>query len=326
MLAGGLVGRGQPAVAAVAPNGQTGKCGQYYIWYQTGPDQYAEYVDLCSITFGISDVIDDFDFVYFTDSASLQRSDLDPNRDGVSDEYFWGRQYNQLKWEPPEGCVRITQWACWKSRFNPNCGYAMISIQPKPGFEHGRAEIPIHVSKRCPPNGADCSEDYTVVHAYAGCESQLLPEFTIHKQIDTTSSSSISYELFIRNTGNMERNTVVTDTVTGGTKGGRLRLVEFDMDCPHGATCNVLQITNNQLKIALTNVDVDDVVRISYTMEANREEIPRNEISYFTNTATLSTGESAQVTEGVKGLGDKVVTEPARRRPERPRQGKRGRP
>jgi hypothetical protein len=98
------------------------------------------------------------------------------------------------------------------------------------------------------------------------------------------------------------------------------------MDCPHGAMCNVLQITNNQLKISLINVDVDDVVKISYKMEADREEIPRNEISYFTNTATLSTGESVQVTEGIEGLGDDVVTEPARRRPERPRQGKRGRP
>ena len=51
-----------PLEAAVAPNGQLGACGPYYIWYQVTPDAYPsliDYVDLCGITFDIRDVLKD---------------------------------------------------------------------------------------------------------------------------------------------------------------------------------------------------------------------------------------------------------------------------
>ena len=77
--------------AAVAPNGQYGACGPYYLWYQTGPMHYQKYLDICGITFDISDVIDDFDFVYFGDTEASRRASLDKNQDGVSDWSFFRR-------------------------------------------------------------------------------------------------------------------------------------------------------------------------------------------------------------------------------------------
>ncbi len=63
--------------AAVSPNGQRGACGPYYIWYQMSAEDFPypiDYVYLCGITFDINDVVDDFDFVYFTDHYALCKS------------------------------------------------------------------------------------------------------------------------------------------------------------------------------------------------------------------------------------------------------------
>ena len=140
-----------PHSAAVSPNGQQGRCGPYYLWYQIGPDSYTysgDYVDLCEITFDISEVLNDFDFVYFTGKWAH----LDKNRDGISDLYFYfppiptptqsqPQPPKLLKWKPEHGCVRINLRDCWGMAFNENCGSAMISIQPRPGFRKGSVKI-----------------------------------------------------------------------------------------------------------------------------------------------------------------------------------------
>ena len=159
---------------AVAPNKQEGKCGPLYLWDQIGPDSYTwptDYVDLYKITFDISDIVDDFDFVYLTDTPTLPKSHLDRNRDGISDLHFFRRSNNQLEWKPRNDRVRITQRGCWASQFNENCGYAMIGIQPKPGFQDGSARISIKVAKRCSPTGIDCSETHLFLHEYSHCSS-----------------------------------------------------------------------------------------------------------------------------------------------------------
>lgn len=327
----------QDSSAAVAPNRQYGQCGPYYLWYQVGPDSYTysgDYVDLCEITFDISDVLDDFDFVYFTGRRAL----LDKNRDGVSDQWFFPEvpqpqdqeeqhqslPLTQLKWKPEHGCVRVNLRECWGTAFNERCGYAMISIQPKPGFPSGSAKIPVKVIKKCPPHGADCSETATISHNYFNCYVPMpsLPDFIVHKYVESPILSSVAapkfkYTVTVQNTGESKGDIVLTDIVTEGSNGGILQLSEFKIDCPKGAGC-FPNITDEKIQISLLSVARDDRAIITYILSGNANEIPSNEVSYFTNTATLSNNHSSQVTVGIRGGGTGYIPG---RRPERPRPG-----
>lgn len=317
---------GMHGEAAVAPNGQSGACGPYYLWFQVSPDSYPsliEYIDLCGITFDISDIVNDFDFVYFTDTAKLQRAALDLNQDGISDRYFAGRTENLLEWKPEGGCVRIPLRECQGTAFHDRCGYAMISVQPKRGFREGSARIPIGVHAKCPPAGTDCSRTYMIVHEYSGCFSAPLPEFIVQKHanlIDVTRDSDIIYfQVDVQNAGGSEQNnTIVTNTIGTGTNGGTLRLVHLDVDCPRKGTCAILSVDTTHIKVALQNIPPNQNAHITYRMQPKRSEIPLSEVSYFTNTATLSTGGSARATVSVFGTGESSSGEPERR-PERPR-------
>ena len=316
--------------AAVAPNDQTGECGPYYLWYQTSPDSYpplVEYLDLCGITFDISDVVNDFDFVYFSDNENFQRAALDEDRDGVSDLFFAGRTQNQLKWSPPGGCVRVNLRQCQGGiGFKEECGYAMISVQPKRGFRDGSARIAIGVNAKCPPNGSDCSRSYEFVHRYANCFSPALPEFVIQKKVDSELADStykdeemFHYTVTVRNTGaKEENNTVLTDTTSTGTEGGSLRLSSFSFVCPKESTCSLLSANDNKLTMSLSDIPTNGVATISYTMTSHKSEIPKGVVSYFTNTATLSTGISARVMVGVVGTSEEPPAPEPGKRPENP--------
>ena len=311
--------------AAVAPNKQPGECGPCYIWYQVSPDSFPplmEYVDLYGITFDISAVVSDFDFVYFTDTARFQRASLDKNQDGVSDLFFVGRTQNQLKWKPDRGYIRINLQECQEPKFNKRCGFAMISIQPKHGFQSGSARIPVRVHAKCPPNGMDCSRTYTILHDYDQCFSPELPEFTIQQHTNLSvvnrDSDEINFYVDIQNTGGSDENSaVLTNSFGSGTEGGTLRLIHIEVDCPIDATCSIVDVDTTHLNISLRNLPKDKVARVRYLMKAKRQEIPLEKISYFTNTATLSTGGSSRVTVGVRGAGTEINTEPGRRE-ERP--------
>lgn len=311
--------------AAVAPNKQAGTCGQYYLWYQMSAEDYSypmDYVYLCSITFDIIDVTDDFDFVYFIDSVASQRALLDQNSDGISDSYFFGRSQNHIVWKPDGGCIRINLRECQGNKLNERCGYAMISVQPKPGFRNGSARIPIRVVAQC-PNGSDCSKNYIIVHEYSDCVKQAVPDFIMHKQVDTfylaSSRPEFDYEITVQNTTTKKSSITLIDTISEGTNGGELRLSEIKITtCPTNATCTLSSVTNKQIQILFTNFPPNGKAIIAYKMKAENIEIPREEVSYFTNTATLSNGSSAQVTVGIKGSGP--------RRPERPIDTRRGHP
>ena len=313
--------------AAVGPNGQDGTCGPYYLWYQVSAENYpphTEYVDLCGITFDIGEVVDDFDFVYFIDTPGLQRAALDLDRDGVSDLYFAGRNKNQLEWRPPDGCVRINLRECESPSFQRNCGYAMMSIQPKPDFRTGSARIPIGVNLKCPPNGMDCSRAYVIQHAYANCFTAPTPDFMIQQTVDTVLAQGSSYgeekfqfKITIQNTGTTANSTVMTDTISEGTKGGDLMLIALDMQCPPEALCNLLHADARQLKISLSDIPALKTVEILYKMSPRKKSIPKEVFSYFTNTATLSSGGSSRITVGVKGTGDPDSSSPEPRE-ERP--------
>lgn len=315
----------QLGTAAVVPNGQPGRCGPYYFWYQVSPDNRtysADYIDLCGITFDITDVLDDFDFVNFTDTSTLQRASLDRNRDGISDLYFFGRNQNKLEWKPDNDCIRINLRECQGTTFNENCGYAMISIQPKPGIRNGSARIPIRVTKKCPPYGADCSETATIFHDYYGCVTSAAPDFIVHKHVDpvllytTYVRPEFTYTVTVQNAGAEKGNTILTDTVTNGTNGGTLHLSTLKITtCPAYARCTVSSITHNTIQISLTGLLMNDKATITYILTGNRDEVAQGEVSYFTNTATLSNGSSSQVTVGIRGGGEF----PSPPRPERPR-------
>jgi hypothetical protein len=308
--------------AAVAPNDQTGECGPYYIWYQTSPDSYPpllDYLDLCGITFDISGVVSDFDFVYFTDNEKFQRAGLDKDRDGVSDLFFEGRSQNQLKWRPPNGCVRVNLRECQDGiGFRRECGYAMISIQPKRGFRDGSARIAIGVDAKCPPNGADCSHSYEFVHRYSGCISTAPPEFVVQARVlqEFADSNIEKEEMFqftvtVRNTGTKkENNNVLTNITSAGSNGGRLHLSFFSFACPREATCNLIEAGTDRFEMSLADIPPDGVATISYNMKIHNSTIPEDVVSYFSNTATLSTGESASLTVGVAGVGGNESSSP----------------
>ena len=317
-----------PIYAAVAPNGQPGACGPYYIWYQMTPDTYPslyDYVDFCGITFDISDVIKDFDFVWFTDTETRQRAALDQDHDGVSDRYFAGRTQNHLEWKPPHGCIRVNLQECQGgSGLKEQCGYAMMSIQPKPDFQQGSARIEIGVHAKCPPNGMDCSRTYETVHQYANCLSSTeVPGFIVQKKTDKLLAKSygqetVEYTVTVQNTG-LEKNnsTILMDTMSTGTQGGTMKLESLNTMCS-AATCSILSVTPQQIRISILNIPPNEQVEIFYVMETPKDEIPDGKFSYFTNTATLSTGGSIRVTVGVRGLNKDVTSEPPEQRKERP--------
>ncbi len=328
----GLFPFSQHPRAAVAPNEQYGKCGPYYLWYQVGPDSLrysGDYIDLCEITFDISDVIDDFDFVYFTERRAL----LDKNRDGISDQYFYfppenqnkeNQNKTQLKWKPDGGCVRINLWECWGTTFNENCGYSMISIQPKPGHRNGRAKIPVRVTKRCPPHGVDCSETVTIFHDYSDCFTLPSPDFIVHKKVDVVffvppgygrPEAKFPYTITVHNAGEKKGGTVLTDTVTNGTNGGTLVLSELEIVCPPQARCTVSSMSTGKFQISLQGLLVNETATIKYTLTGNPDEVPKEEVSYFTNTAILSSGSLSQVTVGIRGRGEFLGPRPERPRP-----------
>ena len=319
------------AHAAVKPNGQEGVCGPYYIWYQVSPADYAyavEYIDLCGITVNISDIVDDFDFVYFEDTSGYPWASLDQNHDGISDLFFLRREQHVLKWQPESGCIRIYLRNCHGQSLNEQCGYAAIRIQPRHGFREGSANISIQTIAKCPPNGIDCSKHYTLIHKYSNCLiSTPLPNFVVQKQVKDvfftppaygSSTPKIEYTLIVQNTADEKKDTELTDSVSEGTKGGVLSLSEIKISqCPSTAACYLAGIDNNRIHISFQNFPPGEQAKITYILIGNTNDIDRDEVSYFTNIATLSNGNSAQVTVGIKGSSPPTLP-----RPERPRPGR----
>lgn len=327
LVAAGLLLAGmQPLVAqeasfksAIDPNTQVDNCGPYYIWYQTGPGSYSsprDYVDLYSITFDISDVVDDFDFVYFTGA----RAALDTNKDGVSDRGFSRVDENRIIWKPKSGHMRIFERGCWSSMFHEQCGYAMINIQPKGSFKNGNARIPIYVEKKCSPTGVDCSEKLVAFHEFRNCEitSEVLPDFILRSEIskETADSDSglylIQYNITVENTTDAPAGTTLTTTLSGDTNVGRFFLTYFNIDCPQNGNCSLKYAENNEFQVEMADIPPHQEIVITYSIGVNRVDIPSDEKSYFTSTATLSTGGSSRTPIGITGTGG--------RRPERPRQ------
>lgn len=302
------------AATAVDPNKQAGECGPFYIWYQTGPDEFSsptDYVDLHSITFDMSDIVDDFDFVYFTDS----RRELDSDKDGVSDQHFSLTDGNVLKWIPANGRARITQPGCWSATFDKKCGYAMISIQPKPWYQNGSARIPVHVKKSCSPNNIDCSETHLVQHAYTDCEVRSLPDFIIRKKISDKPIIDggrfvFEYTVTIENTTDELKDTTLKDSVTSITHGGQIYLDYFNIECPKNAICQIQEMNNERFAVELRDIPPHEDVIVSYHMTIARDSIPADQKSYFTNTAILSTGGSSQITIGMTGTGEGRIERP----------------
>ncbi|GAK55147.1 hypothetical protein U27_01978 [Candidatus Vecturithrix granuli] len=314
--------------AAVEPNGQEGVCGPYYIWYQVSPADYdyaVDYVDLCGIIMNISDIVDDFDFVYFENTDGYQWRSLDKNHDGISDLFFIRREQDHLKWQPESGCIRIYMRNCRGKTLNEQCGHAAIRIQPKYGVREGSAKLSIHTIAKCPPTGFDCSKSFTLIHKYSNCLiSTPLPDFLVQKQVnDVLFISTISsrmprfeYTLLVQNTSSEIKDTELTDSMSDGTKGGALILSEVKIDrCPSSATCFLTGIDDNRMHFSFKNFPPGEQAKIIYIFKGNSDDIARDEVSYFTNIATLSKGNSAQVTVGIKGL---LFQTP---RPERPRHG-----
>ncbi len=302
--------------AAVPPNGQEGACGPYYLWYQDGPVGYQQYFDICGIIFDISDVVDDFDFVYFADNAVFQRTSLDHDRDGFSDWSFIGRTGNLLEWRPEGSCVRITQRGCEQNRFNPACGYAMIQVQPRRDSKEGNATIPVRVVARCPPDGRDCSKRFAIPHAYSNCGITLSPGFVVLKEVGQYSGyggkyqklnreeriikeeGAVVYIATVYNAGDKIGDTTLSTVISEGTNGGALRLTGYRVDCPPEAVCTVPEMSDTALTVSLTNIAKEKRAIVKYYLqpEAYAHPSEKNEqwSSKFTITHTLSTGGNYQ--------------------------------
>jgi len=284
--------------AAVASNGQYGACGPYYLWYQTGPVSYQEYLDVCGITFDISDIIDDFDFVYFEDTEAFHRVSLDRNQDGYSDWSFFRRYGNRLEWRPQSGCARIRQQGCEQNTFNPACGYAMISVQPRRDSQNGSAVIPITVIAKCPPNNIDCSRTLVLRHTYSNCVASPVPNFVLFKELNTDSAipdeEEVTYTTTILNTGGKTGRTILTTTISDGTNGGSLTLSSYNIECPPEAKCTVPSMTGKRIEISLAHFPADKQAKVIHVLKASTQGIPFEEgekwSSDFTITSTLSTG------------------------------------
>lgn len=308
--------------AAVEPNNQEGACGPYYIWYQVSADDYAyavDALDLCGITFDISDIVDDFDFVHFQDTSVYLWSPLDKNHNGISDLFFTGRERTVLKWQPESGCIRIQLQDCQGKTLNEQCGYAAIRIQPKHGFREGSAKITIRTTAKCLPGGIDCNKQYTFIHKYSNCSIETpLPAFVVQKSVNDVFSSTsytpkFDFTLIVQNTSGQKGDTELTDTITEGTAGGFLSLSAIEIErCPPGASCYITGIYDSHIQIVLKNFQPNENATITYSLKGNSDDVLRGEVSYFTNIVTLSHGNSAQVTVGFKGTSDQTP------RPERP--------
>ena len=317
---------GSSARAAVEPNDQEGACGPYYIWYQVSAEDYAyavDALDLCGITFDISDIVDDFDFVYFEDTTSYHWSPLDKNHDGISDLFFTGREHSVLKWQPESGCIRIQVKDCQGKTLNEQCGYAAIRIQPKHGFREGSAKFTIQTTAKCLPGGIDCSKNYTFIHKYSNCPIDTpLPAFVVQKSVNDVFGSitysapytpKFDFTIIVQNTSDQKGETELTDIITAGSAGGILSLSEIKIDrCPSNASCYVTGIYDNQIRLSLKNFPPNESAKITYTLKGNSDDVLRDKVSYFTNIVTLSNGNSTQVIVGFKGTSNQTP------RPERP--------
>lgn len=292
--------------AAVAPNWQRGTCGPYYIWYQMSAEDFPypiDYVYLCSITFDISDVVDDFDFVYFTDYYAP----LDRDQDGISDLYYVGRRQSYLEWKPQGGCVGMNLWECQKNTFGARCGYAMIHIQPKPGFQKGKASIPVYTTLKYQPNGVEFTKRYPAFHEYADCVRDSLPDFVVQKNVEPKCEKlaagnkiTLTYTIKVQYTQTEQEDTTLTTTLTRGADVENLALLETKIDnCPSEATCTLLDTNKDHIQVELKGLSRDDLVKIKYVLTAKKVKIPENEALYFTNTISLSDGTSSHSTIGI---------------------------
>ena len=316
------------ARAVVEPNDLESVCGPYYIWYQVNPTDYdynVEYIDLCGIIMNISDIVDDFDFVYFKNTSGYPWASLDKNTDGISDLFFIRWDQDHLKWQPESGCIRIYMRNCHGKTLNEQCGYAAIRIQPKHGFREGSAKFSIHTIAKCPPTGFDCSKSYTLIHQYSNCLIRApLPDFVVQKQVKevffvpsySSRTPQFEYTIIVQNTSEQTQNTELTDSLSEGTKGGILILFSIKIEkCPSTATCFLTGIDDNRMHFSFKNFPPGEQAKITYTFTGNSDDIARDVVSYFTNIATLSNGNSSQVTVGIKGILSQTP------RPERQRHG-----
>lgn len=289
-----------PIEAAVPPNSQDGECGPYYFWYQTGPTGYQQHLDVCGITFDISDAIDDFDLVYFEDSEIGRRIDLDENRDGISDENFFRRQGNIVEWRPSKECVRITQQGCESTEFDKRCAYAMIRLQPRRDFTQGSAVIPISVELDCGSSpSSNCQRSFVIRHTYSDCDVSLGPEFVLVKNLKPHQKKyhygeKFVYTATVLNTSGKAGKTNLTLRISDGSNHGVLRLAQYAIACPQQARCVIPDMNDQYLQITLDDFPADLHAEMSFVFEADTEGIPRvageKWTSDFTITTELSTG------------------------------------
>ena len=308
--------------AAVAPNGRYGACGPYYIWYWLSPDDLPTpraYAYLCGITFNIHDVIDDFDFVYFTD----QYTPFDRNQDGISDGEFLVTKYaDYIEWRPPGGCIKIYPGECQGNSSSPRCRYAMIRIQPKSGVQQGRVSIPISVIFRDQPNGPNLIKEDVTFREYSNCASQALPDFLVQKQVDSVCKKweaekskkevAFKFTLTVRNTNRTRASTTLIDRIDNPVL-GEFVLSQIKIEhCPTEALCSRLKANQEQIQLDLANLPHNDVVIITYTLTytlktEDVEPFNKEEILSFTNMATtLSDGSSDRVIISISKDGCKT--------------------
>jgi hypothetical protein len=271
----------------------------YYLWYQFEQDSYpstVKYIEFCSITFDITDVVDDYDFLPFTG----QWASLDQNKDGISDQYFSKIDKNRIEWRPKNGCVRLDLSECshrQQNEFNEHCG-AVIGLQPKPGRFSGEARIPVLIKAICYPPGTNCDETSLILHRYS-CGFIVVLDVS---QSILTDNQKVRYTLIVRNISKHKGNTILTATNINGTRGGSLNFIQdsLKVDCPSSASYSPKILSDKTLQIDLTDLSGDQEASITYERQANTVGISKGEISEFVTAVALSEGCPSQIMVAIK--------------------------
>lgn len=149
------------------PQAMAENCGPLHTYWTIGPNATTDYIDLCYINLGTSDIDDDFDYVAFADPTN------DPNQDGISG--LGVKSGSNILWGGATNCtnyVRVTTKNCDIS-ITGDCVWAGIRTAAKVGQDVGSFSVtPIaHIRY---PSGAEADVPMLINggpggYSYSGC-------------------------------------------------------------------------------------------------------------------------------------------------------------
>ncbi len=108
-------------------------CNPKYIYWEIGPNETTDSVDVCYAVMDITDIIDDFDFVAFEGNEKA----FDRNADGISGSGV--KKGNIIRWlgSNCKSFVNVTTKNCNANPFQGDCIWVGIRLKPKANRNNG---------------------------------------------------------------------------------------------------------------------------------------------------------------------------------------------